>query len=60
MGISQKFCIRVLRLVFTSDGIVIRSIKQRSRKKNTHAAYDTVAYDLVKIKLSESDAEAEE
>ena len=32
---------------------------QRSQKQNTDSAYDSVAYDLVKTALSESEAEAE-
>ena len=31
-----------------------------SQKQNTASAYDSVAYDLVKTALSESQAEAEE
>ena len=36
-----------------------RKSNQRSQKKNTDSAYDSVAYDLVKTALSESEAEAE-
>ena len=59
------------RLVFTSDrvviGVVIRSVERYdlvkikpSQKQNTDSAYNSVAYDLVKTALSESQAEAEE
>ena len=54
-----------LRLVFTSDGVVvgvvIRSLERYDLvKQNTYSAYDSVACDLVKTGLSESEAEAEE
>ena len=64
-----KLFVLDLRLVFTSDGVVvgvvIRSVKRYdlvkiSRKQNTDFAYDSVPYDQVKTALSESQAEAEE
>lgn len=42
-----------------SDTIQWKS-NQRSWKQNTDSAYDSVAYDLVKTALSESEVEAEE
>jgi len=36
------------------------SSNRRVRKQNTDSAYDSVAYDIVKTRLSESEAEAEE
>ena len=62
----------VLRLVFTSDGVVVGvairrverydlvKIKPTESKQNTDSAYVSVAYDQVKTALSESQAEAEE
>ena len=62
----------LLRLVFTSDGVMIGVIikilewydltseNQTIRvKQNTDSAYDPVACDLVKTRLSESKAEVE-
>ena len=34
--------------------VIIRSTEQ-SRKQNTHSAYDSVAYDLLKTRLSEAE-----
>ena len=60
-----------LRLVFTSDGIVVRvvirrverydlvKIKPKGSKQNTDSSYYSVAYDQVKTALLESQAKAE-
>ena len=66
----------LLRLVFTSDrvvvGVVIRSVErcdpvkikptesEAEHCKKSASAYDSVAYDLVKTALSESQAEEED
>ena len=75
MAVRDHFEVRAkaqVRLVFTCDGVVvgvvIRSverydpvkIKPTVQKQNTDSAYDTVAYNLVKTVLSQSEAEAEE
>ena len=53
-----------LRLVFTSDGVVvgvaIRRVERYDPVKIKPTAYVSVAYDHVKTALSESQAEAEE
>jgi len=67
-----EFVNSLFRLVFTSDrvvvGVVIRNVKRydlvkikpTESKKNTHSAYVSVAYDLVKTRSSESEAKTEE
>ena len=49
----------VLRSVERYD-LVLGKSNRRSRKQNTDAAFDYVAYDQVKAALPESQAEAEE
>ena len=55
----------LIRLVFTSDGVavevVIRSVELYDLvKQRSDSAYDSLVYDQVKTRLSESEAEAEE
>ena len=67
LGVKERFGTS-LRLVFTSDGVVNRSVKHydlvktkpRSHKPNTDSAYVSIAHDQVKTVLSELQAEAEE
>jgi len=57
-------------MAFTSDRVVVRVIirsverydlvKIKPMEQNTDSDYDSVAYDLVKTRLSESEAKAEE
>ena len=61
-------------VIKASDGVIVGAVidqkrraqqyyrkwSRRSQKRNTDSAYDSVAYDLVKITLSESQAEAKE
>ena len=62
LNLSSKSC--SLRLVFTSDGVVVGSIEWydivKTKPTESDSSYGSVAYDQVKTALSESEAEAEE